>query len=507
LDDGPRKHWGNRGTTLQILIGRIANIFGLILVMTPLAASEKVGAVVLGSCLLPLTVGRNQFRVQEGPCLDGARMQIASFELSQLQLNPDNDRHGPLKDEASAIQWLLSYRIAHMRALAEDLAASKRLYEPPLIRADGTSRIVFDGNRRVCCLKLLLDPMLAPSESWNEFFSQLSTAEVIEAFSKIDCEIETDLATIDELLFRRHTGSQDGVGRSQWDPEGKSFFLQRTGRASLGLGQTIEKVLKSEQLISQDQSLPWSNFERLLSSEPIRKRAGISFSGGALTYLTDKQKNLRTLKRIADDLSSRTVVLGDLWNNEGKRRYLDRLKKEGFAIDVAPTAPVIVAESGNPIAVQVVHRTRKGPAPKDKYLISAADQNPFLENPALERPEKIWAELQFALEFDRHDNAIAVLMRVLLELAIAHYARANGIAFGSTEPLSRRVSAVADSMLNRDLIDTKARAIIRKYESDKPIVSAHSMHQYVHNPNFHPARSDLKAIWNVIRSIILNSVR
>jgi hypothetical protein len=412
-------------------------------------------------------------------------MQIASFEVSQLRLNPDNDRHGPLKDEASAIQWLLSNRSAHMRALAEDLAKSKRLYEPPLVRADGTAPIVFDGNRRVCCLKLLLDPRLAPSESLNEFFLELSTEEVIEAFSKIDCEIETDLVTIDELLFRRHTGSQDGVGRSQWDPEGKSFFLQRTGRASLGLGQTIEKLLKSELLIPQEQSLPWSNVERLLSSEPLRKRAGISFSGGSLTYLTDKQNNLQTLKRIADDLSSRQIVLGDLWNSDGKRRYLDRLKREGFAIDVAPTAPAVAAEPSDTSTVHVGQRLRKGRAPRDRYLISAADQNPFLENPTLERAEKIWAELQFALEFDRHDNAIAVLMRVLLELAITHYARANGIAFGSSEPLSRRVSSVADSMLNRALIDTKARAIIRKYESDKPIVSAHSMHQYVHNPNFH----------------------
>ena len=126
------------------------------------------------------------------------------------------DRHGPLKDEASSIHWLLSNRNAHMRALADDLAKSKRLYEPPLVRADGTTHVVFDGNRRICCLKLLLDPKLAPSKSWSEFFSALGVLpEVTEAFSRIECEIETDLATIDELLYRRHTGSQDGVGQSQ----------------------------------------------------------------------------------------------------------------------------------------------------------------------------------------------------------------------------------------------------------------------------------------------------
>jgi hypothetical protein len=58
-------------------------------------------------------------------------MQIEVLKPDRLRLNPDNDRHGPLKDEASAIHWLLENRNSHMRALAEDLAISKRLYEAP----------------------------------------------------------------------------------------------------------------------------------------------------------------------------------------------------------------------------------------------------------------------------------------------------------------------------------------------------------------------------------------
>jgi len=189
-----------------------------------------------------------------------------------------------------------------------------------------------------------------------------------------------------------------------------------------------------------------------------------------------------------------------------KRRYLDRLKNDGLAIDVAHGRSVLV-EPSSANASHLVHRIRRGPAPKDKNLISGADKNPFLDNPDFERAEKIWGELQFTLEFDQHDNAIAVLMRVLLELAIIYYARAQGLAFRSGEPFALRVSSVADSMLNRGMLDTKARSIIRKFESDRPIVSAHSMHQYVHKPNFHPAKSDLKNIWNVVRPIIVNSVR
>jgi hypothetical protein len=216
---------------------------------------------------------------------------------------------------------------------------------------------------------------------------------------------------------------------------------------------------------------------------------------------------LQTLQRIALDLNSRRIVLGDLWNNEKKSQYLDRLKSEGFAIDVAPGSRTITLTPSGHESTDESKLTRRRRTPKDKYLISSADQNPFVHHPELERAEKIWRELQFTLEFEKHDNAIAVLMRVLLELSIVRYARQHGLVFGPADNFARRVSAVADSILGRGFLDARGRSIIRKFESDKPIVSAHSMHQYVHNANFHPAKSDMKAIWNVIRPIIINSVK
>ena len=58
-------------------------------------------------------------------------MQIAVFRPDQLKLSPDNDRHGPLKDEASAIQWLLDNRNAHIRGSRLDV-------EPRPYRKEGT---------------------------------------------------------------------------------------------------------------------------------------------------------------------------------------------------------------------------------------------------------------------------------------------------------------------------------------------------------------------------------
>jgi hypothetical protein len=431
-------------------------------------------------------------------------MEIKEILVSDLQINRDNDRHGSLRDETASIQWLLEKREHHMRALASDLATSRKLYERPLVRKEGDVYGVYDGNRRTSCIKLLLDPAKAPSEKWREFFATHNQTEMQKAFHRIECEVESDLAIIEETLYRRHTGSQDGVGQSQWDPEAKSNFLQRTGKDSAGLAETIEKVLKAENLIGDDVQLPRSNLDRLLSAEPIRKRAGVSFSGGTLVYLGNKDDNLKTLQRIANDLSGRKIVLGDLWNNVGKNKYLDQLKTDGLAIDRAPAKAATPTDGDRPTPAPVKYRKR---APKDKNLILHADDNPFVNLPTCERADRIWRELQFHLEFDIHDNAIAVLMRVLLDLAITHYGREQGIAFSRNHTFAQKVSAVADSMQNRGFIDSRGRSIVRKFESDKPIVSAHSMHQYVHNSSFHPGKSDLKSIWNVIRPLIINSTK
>ena len=50
-----------------------------------------------------------------------------------------------------------------MRNLAADIATVAAVYDPPLVMRDYDRIVVFDGNRRVTCLKLLCDPTRAPT--------------------------------------------------------------------------------------------------------------------------------------------------------------------------------------------------------------------------------------------------------------------------------------------------------------------------------------------------------
>lgn len=141
-------------------------------------------------------------------------MAYKKLALKSLLVNSANDRHGELENETAAIAWLFTHHESAMRKLAKDLAETGEIYEPPLVWPDGTKYVVFDGNRRVTCLKLISQPKRAPSLELQAFFKGLKANWKGILPDQLDCQIETDHERIDEILLRRHTGTRGGVGRS-----------------------------------------------------------------------------------------------------------------------------------------------------------------------------------------------------------------------------------------------------------------------------------------------------
>ena len=88
------------------------------------------------------------------------------------------------------------------------------------------------GNRRVTCLKLLEKPSRAPTQELQKFFGELRKLWIGEFPKTITCQVEKDRDRMDNILYRRHTGSQSGVGQSTWDDRMKNNFILRTGQGS-----------------------------------------------------------------------------------------------------------------------------------------------------------------------------------------------------------------------------------------------------------------------------------
>jgi hypothetical protein len=429
-------------------------------------------------------------------------MAIRKLALNALLVNRANDRHGELENETAAIAWLFNTHEVHMRNLAKDIAKQKEIYELPLVSPEGSKFIVFDGNRRVTCLKLLDNPRRAPTPELQAFFHDLRERWKGDFPKEIHCQVETDRDRVDDILFRRHTGTQSGVGQSTWDDRMKATFVARTGKGTgISVADEIEKRLANANLLPVRRKIPRSTMNRLLSAEAFRNRLGFSVNKGRFEFTHNENVALTAMARVADDLASRRLVLGDIWDVDGKRSYLDSLEREG----ILPTAQHTLSQrkSGSPQAKAL--RVRPTAPPKPSQRQSLIPQKDFgLAWPGrLQRHHQIWEELQFHLELHKHPNAISVLFRVLLELSVENYIKQTRLAVQENDKLAARILKVGRDLEAQGKLDKKYIGTLNKFQHEDKLVSADTLNRYVHSSSFAPSPEHLVSLWDSLSEFVV----
>jgi hypothetical protein len=438
-------------------------------------------------------------------------MELVRVPLSNLRVNRANDRHGELENESAAIAWLFNSRENHMRNLARDIVNQGSVYEPPLVSKEKDIYIVFDGNRRITCLKILENPKRAPSILLQEFFTELRSKWVGEFPKEVICQVEADRGRLDNILYRRHTGSQNGVGQSTWDDRMKSNFILRTGKANgFNVADEVEAILGKANLLPSQKKIPRSTMNRFLSAEIFRNRLGFTVKNKRFEYTHSEEKVLAALARVAEDLSSRKVVLGDLWDVDGKQRYLDRLEREGV---LPAETDAVQVHSQRVLALNLKKpstpdRNRTPPIkPSSRATLIPNKEYGIIWSGRLQRHHDIWEELQFHLELKKHRNAIAVLFRVLLELSVESYAKQKSIEFQRNDKLSTRVQRVGADLFEEKKIGDKQFQAIQKFGQIEQLISADTLNRYVHSPDFAPSDTHLTAMWDSLSDFIVQCLK
>ncbi|MEJ5977734.1 hypothetical protein WG901_13885 [Novosphingobium sp. PS1R-30] len=432
----------------------------------------------------------------------GESMSYRKLPLASLVVNPANDRHGELENETAAIAQLFATQELHMRSLAKDLVAKGEIFEPPLVFPSGDRYIVADGNRRTTCLKLLATPRRALTVELQEFFADCRKNWPGDFPDKVECRVKTDRDRVDDILFRRHTGVQGGIGQSTWNDRMKANFVIRTGKGGgLNVADEIERRLKDAKLLP-GRKIPRSNLNRLLSAESLRNRLGISVRKGKRDIIRDEQETLTALHRVANDLASRTITLDDIWDTESKLAYIDALETEGVLPQIAlksKTSP------GTPTpAPRVPHPIPAPPRPPVwPHLIPNVSYG-VTWSAHLQRHRAIWEELQYKLDLGETPNAVSVLLRVLLELSIDNYVKRRQLTnVQEGDKLANKAGKVADHLHAASKIDKKYLGAIVKLKQGEEIVSLDTLNRYVHSPNFSVSPDHLNMLWATLAEFIV----
>lgn len=425
-------------------------------------------------------------------------MAYEDIEVGRLRVNRANDRHGEVLNEDLAIAELFRLHDVQMRNLATDIASVGKVYDPPLVMEMDDVYVVFDGNRRVTCLKLLIEPDRAPSADLRTFFADLRNEAQGPIAIELTCQVESDRNVIDNILYRRHTGSQKGVGQLGWNDRAKLNFVDRTGQGGgINVAAEVENLLAGNDRLPEG-NIPWSTLTRLLSSEEFRNRTGISTAGRRFHITHEGGAVVDALHRITSDLVNQRITLGHLWNNEGKRRYLNQLEAEG----VLPREPARLPEQE--AADRAAPRPRRNPPPPPPQTTFIPQNAVHIQwIAAQQRVRAIWEELQ-TLTIADHPNAISAMMRILLELAVESYMAEHDLR--AEDRLARKLGAVARHLLEREMIDQDYFDELERLRQNDQLISVASMQRYVHSPDFAPMESEIRAYWTRLGRFLVASL-
>lgn len=311
-----------------------------------------------------------------------------TVSLDQLFLAMDNPRHEEVDGEPEAIDRLC--RTEDIDALARDIARNgpnpaERLILYPvdeMAEINGrTAYYVAEGNRRVCAMKLLNDPDLAPAKIRNSF---VTSAAGWTKPAELDAVVIRDPEKRRHWLLRIHDGVQGGRGRKPWTAEQKTRF---TGSGRNALAQAVLDYAEGGEMISkEDRRGRLSHLSRLLSNELVKDALGIDASRGADDPMRNRPKEEFdiVLKEILAEAGAKS--LGSQVRKEKIDHYarntLQQLKGvtatriEGEPlIDVVTEVPAEPGSSAPPlVAVQASKPPAKPVKPKSAANIASDDE-------------------------------------------------------------------------------------------------------------------------------------
>ncbi|MCY4395889.1 MAG: hypothetical protein OXC10_12215 [Rhodospirillaceae bacterium] len=228
-----------------------------------------------------------------------------TISVSRLFLNQENPRHQREESEEGAILQLCENEA--VSRLARDIAQhGLSPLEKLAVFPDGEDAyVVAEGNRRLCAIKLLNDPQLAPSKLQQNFEK---LAENWSAISEVPCVVfdEPEDAALRLWMERRHSGEQGGIGLKNWNAEQKQRF---SGGKKNRIALAILDHAEEEGLISADQRKgKLTTVQRYLANPVFRNTLGIDDSNASEVCRNRPAKDFGfLLKKFIGDLISGSV--------------------------------------------------------------------------------------------------------------------------------------------------------------------------------------------------------
>lgn len=225
-------------------------------------------------------------------------------DISKVFLDQNNPRHEPFDDQDEAIQYLCKEE--QVLAMAKDIAKNglNPLELCAIIKEGDRTFYCAEGNRRLCAVKLLNDPDLAPSNLRNEFIKASDIWTPIKKLAAVEFDSRDEVRL---WLDRVHAGFNNGRGRRQWNAEQKA---RNSGYDKNNLALAVLDYGQNSGFISQDDRKGRiSTVQRYLGNPLMRDALGLTASDGdqPTTDLPETDFDLM-LKKFMEDVANKEIT-------------------------------------------------------------------------------------------------------------------------------------------------------------------------------------------------------
>ena len=242
---------------------------------------------------------------------------IQAITISELVNFYENPRHAIASSEEDTLKKLFeAVGNQYMLNLAEDVQQNGLLGNQQIVvvYSDEVKKyVVYEGNRRVAAIKLLLNP---------DSFSFLDKATIDKAKKigqqggipeVINCYV-TDESDAFFIMERLHSGEDKGRGIKQWTAREKEAFKVRQSHEK-NLSYLIDFYVKKYfEGLDITTILPFTTIQRIFNNREIKRQIGLDVSNELTFTPARMQLVIEASKWIADEAKAASVAVTRLLN-------------------------------------------------------------------------------------------------------------------------------------------------------------------------------------------------
>ena len=362
-----------------------------------------------------------------------AKRQHEVVEVDRIFLYEENPRHEPLETEDEVIEQLCKdeqvYNLA--RSIAE--AGTNPLELSGVISLKGSGKgaakkayQVWEGNRRVCAIKLLNDPDRSPPHLRRDF-ARLAAGSYTPV-RKLPVVVFDDHDDLKYWMAIIHGGVQEGVGRRSWDAQQKQrHFGSDRNKAALAIldaSQAFGFISKEE----REGKL--TTVQRFLNRTIVQDAIGIDAGNkDDITYNRPLDDLKKQLARFIGDLK-RGVKVTSRHNRDQVDAYgRDLARNTNISGDRIQPLSLSAAATAAASGVKKPKRAQKPKRPKKKdHIAWDKTLSLALENSANDKLQTLYYSL-CSIRLEAHCPLVTIGMWAFIESLAAWAGKGSEVGF------------------------------------------------------------------------------